>query len=165
MNWSVLWPFLYVLQCMTHTPVEQGYPHVWPNCPHSLKCTWLFLLRTSVIYPQIIAPNQTKQQFKCSFTPIVYPCSTLSAAWCFLLLHPPCLSLSFSPYIKRWVALSPHSAIFYVESPPDTLAYLSSASQTSKSVLASQRDGEAPPGSRRRLQSTRCSPGIKYPFR
>lgn len=75
------------------------------------------------------------------------------------------LSTPFSPYIKRWVALSPHSAICYVESPPDTLAYLSSASQTSKSVLASQRDEKAPPGSRRRLQSTRCSPGIKYSFR
>lgn len=76
-----------------------------------------------------------------------------------LPLHP------FSPHMKRWVALSPHTAICFVESPRDTLAYLSSATQTSKSVLASQRDGEAPPGSRRRLQSTRCSPGIKYPFR
>ena len=77
----------------------------------------------------------------------------------------PPLPPSFSPYIKRWVALSPHSAICYVASPPDTLAYLSSATQTSKSALASQRDGKAPPGSRHRLQSTRCSPGIKYPFR
>lgn len=72
---------------------------------------------------------------------------------------------SFSPYIRRWVALSPHSDICYVKSPPDKLPYLSSAPQTSKSALASWRDGEAPPGSWRRLQSTRCSPGIKYPFR
>lgn len=109
-------------------------------------------------------PNQTKQ-FMSSFIPIVYPCCALSAAGRFLL-HPPCLVLlPFSPYTKRWVALSPHTAICFVESPRDTLAYLSSATQTSKSVLASQRDGEAPPGSRRRLQSTRCSPGIKYPFR
>lgn len=59
----------------------------------------------------------------------------------------------------------PSAAICYVESPRDTFAYLSSAAQTSKSALASRRDGEAPPGSRRRLQSARCSPGIKYPFR
>lgn len=95
------------------------------------------------------------------FNHMIHPCWTLSAAGSFLL-H--LLSL-FSPYIKRRVALSPHAAISRVESPPDTLAYLSSAAQTSKSARASHRDGEAPPGSRRRLQSTRCSPGMKYPFR
>lgn len=109
--------------------------------------------------------NQARQQFKCSFIPIVYPCCALSAAWRFPL-HPPCPSLLPLLHILNdgW-HFPPHTAICCVESRPDALAYLSSATQTSKSALASQRDGKAPPGSRRRLQSSRCSPGIKYPFR
>lgn len=106
-------------------------------------------------------PASDKTAICCHFIHMIHPRRTLSAAGSFLL-HP--LSL-FSPYIKRWVALSPHVAICRVESPPDTLAYLSSAAQTSKSARASRRDGKAPPGSRHRLQSTRCSPGMKYPFR
>lgn len=109
-------------------------------------------------------PTSDKTTICYYFNHMIHPCWTLSAAGSFP--SPPSLSLSlFSPYIKRWVALSPHAAISRVESPPDTLAYLSSAAQTSKSARASHRDGEVPPGSRRRLQSTRCSPGMKYPFR
>lgn len=134
-----------------HAPTKLS-SHTTISASDITLCSWNAIL------------NQTKQ-FMCSFIPIVYPCCALSAAGHFLL-HPPCLFLlPFSPSTKRWVALSPHTPICFVESPRDTLAYLSSATQTSKSVLASQRDGEAPPGSRRRLQSTRCSPGIKYPFR
>lgn len=150
--------------CFTSCSVQCTHWSTWPNCPHSLKRTTISASDFTLHSWNVIL-NQTKQQFMSSFIPIVYPCCALSAAGCFLL-PPPCLSLHpFSPHMKRWVALSPHTAICFVESPRDTLAYLSSATQTSKSVLASQRDGEAPPGSRRRLQSTRCSPGIKYPFR
>lgn len=95
------------------------------------------------------------------FNHMVCPCWTLSAAGSFRL-H--LLSL-FPSYFQPWVALSPHADISRIESPPDTLAYLSSAAQTSQSALPSPRDGKAPPGSRRRLQSTRCSPGMNYPFK
>lgn len=106
-------------------------------------------------------PTSDKTTICCCFNLMIHPCWTLSAAGSFL---PHLLSL-LSPYIKRWVALSPHAAISHVESPPDTLAYLSSAAPTSKPARASPSEGEAPPGSRHRLQSTRSSPGMKYPFR
>lgn len=107
-------------------------------------------------------PHQTKKNQFVIFHHMIHPCWTLSAAGSFLL-H--LLSL-FSPHILNdgW-HLPPYAAISRVKSPPDTLAYLSSAAQTSKSARASHRDGEAPPGSRHRLQSSRRSPGMKYPFR
>lgn len=102
--------------------------------------------------------HQTKQQFV-----------VILFTW-FILVAPYLqLEASRSPlfpiYKTMGGSLSPCASICRVESPPDTLAYLSSAVQTSKSARASHRDGKAPPGSRRRLQSTRCSPGMKYPFR
>lgn len=84
-------------------------------------------------------PTSDKTTISCYFNHRIHPCWTLSAARSFLL-H--LLSL-FSPYIKWWVALSPHAALSRVESPPETLAYLSSAAQTSKSACASHRDGSA----------------------
>lgn len=122
---------------------------------HLLQC---LLHMTEYILLSYI--RQKKNKFVI-FHHMIHPCWTLSAAGSFLL-H--LLSL-FSPHILNGWHFPPYAVISRVKSPPDTLAYLSSAAQTSKSARASHRDGEVPPGSRHILQSSRRSPGMKHPFR
>lgn len=81
---------------------------VRPKCLHRSKHTWLFQLQTSRMHMhENVILNQARQRFKCSFIP---HCLSLLCLISSVTLPPPSslpLSPSSSPYIKRWVALSP----------------------------------------------------------
>lgn len=101
--------------------------------------------------------DQKKNQFVI-FHHMIHPCWTLSAAGSFplhlLSLFPP------PPHIKRWVALSPSCRYQprQVTSRHISIFIVGRADFKVSSQLLTET-GEAPPGSRHRLQSGRRSPG------